>query len=91
MGGIKIRIQRPFFLFFKKHFCSKCNTKLKRVFLNKLIHRDSLEAQRLDIFTPTGLTYFGSLLTYAWIEFRCPKCTLQSTINEQYYFEKSKR
>ncbi len=88
-------ISREFDFFeLKKHYCPKCEERLKKVKISKIINKKSPEAKNYD-FSMCGDTgvrkayYFGNV-KFIKTAFFCEKCNRQYKISElkKLYFKK---
>ena len=78
--GYSFKCERPFFVYFKKHYCPHCNSKLVRQKASKIIHSDSEEAKKYD-FEVADITVKGNM-KFTHIEFFCPECQRNYTVKE---------
>ena len=47
--GYSFKCENPFFVYFKKHYCPQCNSKLLRRKVSKIINANSEEAKNYDL------------------------------------------
>lgn len=77
---------RPFFVKFKKHYCTKCGSNLKIAWITQLIERDSCEALGKNLaFGPKWL--FKKPIKYTFAIFECTNCHNRISIGDQYFFQ----
>ena len=70
----------PCYMSMKKHYCPNCNTLLRKIKVTKILHSSSPEA--MDFNCQTIETYMAGNVKFIWVEFKCPSCEKQFTINE---------
>lgn len=80
--------KKPFYVNFKKHFCTDCGIKLKKVVLSKIVNSNSPEAKNYDFHTFDN--YMVGNVKFIWTAFQCPNCNRQFTIEEMKDIEKHK-
>ena len=78
--GCSFKCENPFFVYFKKHYCPCCGNRLVRQKVSKVIHSDSEEAKNYD-FEVADITVNG-YMKFTHIEFHCPSCQKNYSINE---------
>lgn len=87
MHGKKYSISRPFFAYFKKHYCTKCSSQLSVRFKSKIINSESPEAQYYDFTDADGYPIRGNVDFRIGI-FQCYYCGAEYKINEIRKIEK---
>ena len=81
--------KKPFYVNFKKHFCTDCGIRLKKIKLSKIVNSSSPEAKNFDFNTLDS--YMIGNVKFIWSAFECPKCNRQFTIEEMKDIEKHKK
>lgn len=76
--AFSFKCENPFFVYFKKHYCPQCNSKLLRRKVSKIINSDSKEAKNYD-FEVADITVKGNM-KFTHIEFFCPVCKKYYTV-----------
>lgn len=69
---IKREFGNPFYVYFKKHYCPKCSTKLKIITGSKVVNPKSPDAKEYDFYFVDS--YFIGDVKFVWTEFECPNC-----------------
>lgn len=80
INGFSFRCERPFFVYFKKHYCPHCHNKLERKKVSEIVHSDSAEAKNYDFFIVDEVAKGN--VKFSHIEFYCPACNRQYAIND---------
>ena len=80
LKGYSFKCEKPFFVYFKKHYCPVCNNRLLLQRVSKIIHSDSEEAKNYD-FEAGDINVKGNM-KFTHIEFICPVCQRNYTVNE---------
>jgi predicted RNA-binding Zn-ribbon protein involved in translation (DUF1610 family) len=70
----------PFFVNFKKHYCPECHEYLKKIKVSRIVNSNSPEAANFDFHTLDN--FMVGNVKFIWIEFKCPNCNKQYTIDE---------
>ena len=78
--GYSFKCENPFFVYFKKHYCPQCSSKLLRQKVSRIINSNSEEAKNYD-FEVADITVKGNM-KFTHIEFRCPVCQKYYTVKE---------
>ncbi|MBR2410596.1 MAG: hypothetical protein IKB08_02610 [Clostridia bacterium] len=78
--GYSFKCESPFFVFFKKHYCPKCNGRLLRSKVSEIINSESEEAANFN-FEAAGITVKGNM-KFTHIEFFCADCQKYYTVKE---------
>ena len=79
ISGVKHINSHPFF-FLKKHYCPKCNEKLKVVKEFKIINSNSAEAKNYD-FSMVD-TYLSGDVKFIFKKLECTKCKVRFSAEE---------
>lgn len=85
----QIIIKHPIFLFFKKHFCLKCNQQLKRKMISRIVTMGTMEAQRICGDLHIAPDTYGQLKVI-WYEFECANCREVFGVDELYKWRKDR-
>jgi len=80
--GTSNKIYKPVFTYLKKHYCPQCGHRLKVITVSKVVNSDSTEAYKYD-------WSYGDLFLEGNVEFICPKCNFQISIDRLYAYEKN--
>lgn len=78
--GYSFKCEKPFFVYFRKHFCPRCGARLVRQKVSEIIHSDSAEAKNYD-FEVADTTIRGNM-KFTHIEFFCPGCQRNYTVRD---------
>lgn len=78
--------RNPFYINFKKHYCIDCGELLEKLKVSKIVNSNSPEAKDFDFHTADN--YMIGDVKFIWMEFQCPKCKKQFTIDEMKRIEK---
>lgn len=76
----RFQCENLLFVYFKKHYCPQCNSKLLRQKVSRIIDSNSDEAKYYD-FEVADITVKGNM-KFTHIEFLCPVCQKHYTVNE---------
>ena len=88
--GTKRMWDSPIYTHFKKHICNVCGGLLDMVQVSRVVNSKSPEAKDFDFNSGDG-NLFGNV-KFIWDVFLCPKCNIQTSIQEQQKIEmKQKR
>lgn len=79
ISGIKHINSHPFF-FMKRHYCSKCNEKLKVVKVSRIVNSNSADAKNYDF--SLGDTYLSGDVKFVYKMLECPKCKVRFSAEE---------
>ena len=79
----------PFYTNFKNHFCPECHAKLDKIKCSKIVNSNSSDAKNFDFETLDG--YMVGNVKFIWLEFKCPNCNKQLSIDEMKKIEKSQK
>lgn len=74
------------YTYLKKHYCPDCSTKMSRMKCSKVVNSKSSEAKNYDF--ELGNVFLSGDVEFTWVEFQCPKCYRQISINEMKRIEK---
>ncbi len=80
--NIQWKIESPFYIRFRKHYCPECNLVLNIVKVTKVVKNGTEEARRMGVDGCIGRTYFPGNTKVIWNEFECPKCTRRISIEQ---------
>ncbi len=81
--------ENPFYVYFKKHYCPLCGTKLKTSYYSVIVNSDSPEAKNYDFSSDDGeLTGDVEFRTMC---FKCPKCEIKISFDEMKRLEKQQK
>ncbi len=89
-GGYGVKYQHRDFVYvsLKKHYCPHCNTKVKTVTVEKVVEKNSPEAEDFDFrFGMAGRHFVVDKAKFKWKEFECPTCNTHFTIKEMQQIE----
>ncbi|TYQ15483.1 UNVERIFIED_CONTAM: hypothetical protein Cloal_1941 [Acetivibrio alkalicellulosi] len=86
MVGKKRLYNDIFYTYFKKHYCLKCNSKMKLIKCSKIINSKSEEAKKYDF--ELGNTFLIGDIEFVWDELKCFKCGFQISIKEKKKLER---
>lgn len=78
--GYRFTCERPFFVYFKRHYCPICGQILLRKKVSKVVHSDSEEAK--DYNFEIADNYVKGNVRFSHIEFFCPACQKYYTVKE---------
>ena len=78
--------KNPFYVNCKKHYCIDCGEQMTKIKVSKIVNSNSPEAKNFDFHTVDN--YMIGDVKFIWIEFQCPKCKRQFTIEEMKRIEK---
>ncbi len=78
--GVKRIWSRPFWVRFKKHYCTICMNLLHTTKTSKIVNWKSDEAKNYDF--SSGDTYMIGNIKFIWTEFQCDACGKSFSINE---------
>ncbi len=70
----------PFFVFFKKHYCPCCGSKLSVKQISRVVHSRSEESKDFDF--SSGDTYMIGNVKFTWDVFYCESCNIEYTVQE---------
>lgn len=79
----------PFYVYFKKHFCPKCNGRLKTIYKKKVINSSSFEAKNYDF--QVGDTKYTGDVEFRIKLFYCPICGLEISFRDMKEIERKQR
>ena len=74
--GWSFKCENPFFVYFKKHYCPQCNSKLLRQKVSRIINSDSEEAKNYDF--SVGDTFYVGDVEFRTRFFHCLQCNKDS-------------
>ncbi len=83
--GVKYQNKDVVYVSFKKHYCPHCKTKVKTVMVEKVLDRNSPEAEDFDFRIGTHLTVDKA--KFKWKEFECPTCHSHFTVKQMQQIE----
>lgn len=72
---------------FKKHYCIDCAEQVRKIKVSRIVNSNSPEAKDFDFHTVDN--YMIGDVKFIWVEFQCPKCKRQFTIDEMKQIEKA--
>ncbi len=78
--GYSFKCEKPFFVYFKKHYCPCCGQKLVRKKVTQVVSSRSDEAKNFN-FNVSDISVKGDV-SFTHIEFFCPSCEKQYTVKE---------
>ena len=78
--GVKRIWSSHIFLYFKKHYCPTCNSKLKPTKVAKVVNSKSEEAKKFDF--SAGDVYMLGNIKFIWTELKCIDCNCTYSIKE---------
>jgi len=76
----------PFYVYFKPHFCPKCNSKLETKYNSIIVNSKSPEAKNYDF--SCGDTYFIGDVEFRIKMFHCSKCGFEISFKDMRVIEK---
>ena len=79
----------PFYVHFKKHFCPKCNGRLKTKYNKKIVNSSSPEAKYYDF--QVGDTVYTGDVEFRTKLFYCPVCGVEISFKDMKEMEREKR
>ena len=80
MNGHSFKCEKPFYVFFKKHYCPHCKNKLTRKTVSEIINSETADKTKYD-FDVAEITVKGNM-KFTHIEFYCNQCDKYYTIKE---------
>ena len=84
--GIKyIYNGNPFYTYFKKHFCPRCNARLQLGYSSKIVNSNSPEAPNYDF--SNGDTHYVGTVEFRTRCFHCPKCQMDISFRTMKEYE----
>ena len=78
-----------FYVYFKRHHCPLCGTKLKTSYYSVIVNSDSPEAKKYDF--SVGDSYVTGDLEFRTMCFKCPKCEIKISFDEMKRLEKQQK
>ena len=66
-------VNRPLYVYLKKHYCPLCGKSLKVVHTSKIVHSNSQDADKFDFHSVDN--FMVGNVKFVWTEFQCPICT----------------
>ncbi len=86
--GVKYQNKDFVYVSLKKHYCPHCNTRVKTVMVEKVVEKNSPEAEEFDFrFGMAGRHFIVDKAKFKWKEFECPACNTHFTIKEMQQIE----
>lgn len=85
INGYKYKADDIFYLM-KKHYCPKCNAKVKKTLVSKIVNSNSLEAKNYD-FSNYDFGRMKGDVKFYWHDFLCLDCGKQITVGEMKRYE----
>ncbi|MCL2696410.1 MAG: hypothetical protein FWE69_08835 [Clostridiales bacterium] len=84
--GVKRIWKNPYYVNRKEHFCPKCNARMGKTKVSRIVNWRSPEAKDFDFSSGEG--FLIGNIKFIWTEFLCPDCGEQITIDEMKRIEK---
>ena len=85
--GVSRKWRRPFWTYFKKHYCPNCGQILTTTKVSKIVNSKSEEAKNYDF--SSGDTYMMGNIKFTWTEFNCVSCEKNYSLDQIINFEKN--
>ena len=80
----------PFYVHWKKHYCPKCDARLKTAYDSVVVNSDSPEAKDYDFSIAAGDSYLTGDVEFRKSFFQCPQCGFKISFDEMKKLEKQK-